>query len=413
MLAVAAATAMVAVGGMAAIDVTRTTDWLTREFVQEPLAFMATQLSDDDGGPRLATELVRAGETIFSRLASAGVMDIEATKLLRTGSEFAAIRQLVPGARLTIARDDAGRLLGLDYLAPDMQRYRLKRDESGFTVETAREIPNVRIAIRSGDVAGSLFNAFREYTVPDEIQRQLVSVFSKQFDLHKAAREIERFAVAYEELTVDGAVFKLGRVLATELIREGKTYRAVWYADGRSGRYYTPEGASLDRAFITPVDFTQITSWFGVTRSMRWYREAEHKGVDYAAPTGTPVRAAGDGSVDFVGVQRGYGNVVVLRHTDPYTTLYAHLDRFAVDLQPGMRVRQGEVIGYVGRTGWATGPHLHYEFRKNGEPLNPKMERVTATQLADADAMERFRAYTTELTALLDRVSGIRIAYAN
>jgi murein DD-endopeptidase MepM/ murein hydrolase activator NlpD len=413
-LVVAAFSATAAVVGVAAIDASPNGDDPVREIFSQALAVAPVAVMDGEAAPLLTTDVVRAGETVYSLVSRAGVVDAEAIRVIRSSAELALLRQMAPGGRLTVGRDEEGLLHTLDYLAPDFRRVRVARDGDAFKIESERVKPEIRIAMRAGDVGRSMFHALRTYAVPDEIQRQLVAVFSKQFDLHKAAQEIERFAVAYEEITLDGAVVRLGRVLATEMVRDGRTYRAVWFADGKGGRYYTPDGATLDRTFLpSPVEYTQVTSWFGVERQLRWNPGAEHKGIDYAAPIGTPVKAAGDGVVEFIGTQRGYGNVVILKHREPITTLYAHLDSFAEGLKQGDRVMQGELIGNVGRTGWATGPHLHYEFRVNGEPQEPRFDAVPAEELASSTAMERFRTHAASLVHLLERMSGVRIAAAN
>lgn len=414
-LAVASLFGLAAVIGVASIDpdIGREQALANAVPVSAPVVLRALNVGTDDLA-FASTEAVRRGDSVYSSLARLGVVDPDAIQLIRTHRDLQGLRQFASGGQLSVRHDDGGGLLSLTYLAPDFRVTRVHRDDDSdeFSVTTEKVKPELAHAVRAGDVGRSLFNSMRSLGIPDEVQRQLVSIFAKQFDLHQAAKEIERVAVVFEEFSVDGFTLKTGRVLATELVRSGKAYRAVWFSAGKGGgKYYTPEGFSLDKTFLTsPVEYTQITSFFGQARNFSWSNGNPHRGIDYAAPIGTPVKAAGDGVVEFIGDQRGYGNMVVLKHKDPYTTLYAHLDAFADGVAKGARVRQGEVIGFVGKTGWATGPHLHYEFRKGDEPQDPMVEDIPADELDSKSVKSRFQKDTELLAAMLDRISAVRIA---
>jgi murein DD-endopeptidase MepM/ murein hydrolase activator NlpD len=232
--------------------------------------------------------------------------------------------------------------------------------------------------MRSGEVRTSLFGATDAAGLPDAIATQITEIFSGDIDFYRDLRRGDRFNVVYESYYQGGDFVRAGRVLAVEFINAGKSHAALWYGGGVAadapvaGRYYGFDGRSLRRAFLrNPLEFTRISSGFGGRMHPILNTWRQHTGIDYAAPTGTPVRVTGDGIVDFVGAKNGYGNVVVIRHQGVYSTLYGHLSGFAAGLRRGQRIEQGQLIGYVGMTGWATGPHLHYEFRVADRATNP------------------------------------------
>ncbi|TFV96585.1 M23 family metallopeptidase, partial [Oxalobacteraceae bacterium OM1] len=263
----------------------------------------------------------------------------------------------------------------------------------------------------------SLFAATDAAQIPDNIATQMVDMFSTNIDFASDLRRGDRFNVVYETFWQNGEYVRAGRVLAGEFVNGGSRYQAVWFeAPGNGqGGYYTFDGKSLKKAFLrSPIEFTRISSGFSMRVHPISGHWKQHQGVDFAAGTGTPIRASADGLVDFVGGQNGYGNVVFIKHSNGISTVYAHMSRFAHGLRKGMKINQGEVIGYVGSTGWATGPHLHYEFRVNNEPRDPmsiKMPNVQA--LAGAD-LQRFRAVAGEMShrfALLNPAdAGVKLA---
>jgi murein DD-endopeptidase MepM/ murein hydrolase activator NlpD len=369
----------------------------------------------DDESLIVAPDFLSRGDTLFAALARLGVLDAPAERFLRTSPEASALRQAAPGALLRVTRRGSGELVDLSYITPGGETYRLTRDGDRFKVarnKQAAETAETRF--RSGTGGASLFAAFANAGLPRSVAEQVVRIFSKQFDLHAAAREIDRFAVVYEE-RVSGAVARSGRVLGVELVRKGKPYRALWFQAeaGRAGDYYTPEGFTLNREFLpAPLEFTEITSWYGETRRIGRRFQASHPGIDYAAPVGTPVHATADGEVDLpTGPQvTGYGKVVVIKHRGSVSTLYAHLDSFAPGLEPGMRVRQGELIGFVGLTGWTTGPHLHYEFRVDGKPSNPEEAGVVAAEMDKPERISAFRVQTAPASRTLDLLADATVA---
>ena len=223
----------------------------------------------------------------------------------------------------------------------------------------------------SGTIRSSLFAATDESRIPDAVAVQVAEIFSGDIDFHRALRRGDRFSVVYESLEADGEPLRTGRVLSAEFVNNGKTYQAMWFQEpGSKGGYYTLDGQSLRRAYLaSPMEFSRVTSGFKMRFHPILQKWRAHLGVDYAAPTGTPVRTVGDGVVEFAGVQNGFGNVVFVKHRNNHVTVYAHLSR--VFVKRGQSIGQGQTVGAVGSTGWATGPHLHFEFRVNGQHQDP------------------------------------------
>jgi murein DD-endopeptidase MepM/ murein hydrolase activator NlpD len=207
--------------------------------------------------------------------------------------------------------------------------------------------------------------------MPDVVAVQMAEIFAGDIDFHRSLRKGDRFHVVYEALEADGELLKTGRVLAAEFVNAGKSIGAIWFQElGKKGGYYTARGESLRKAYLTsPLEFSRVTSGFKMRFHPLLNKWRAHLGVDYAAPTGTPARTVGDGTVEFAGWQNGYGNVVIVKHRSNHTTLYAHLSK--VSVRKGQSVSQGQTIGNVGSTGWSTGPHLHFEFRIDGIHKDP------------------------------------------
>jgi len=278
-------------------------------------------------------------------------------------------------------------------------------------VESAADLSADEI-MKSGEIRSSLFAATDVAGIPDSIATQMADIFSGEIDFHRDLRKGDRFTVVYEMVMHQGQPLRPGRLLAAEFINQQRVLRAIWFQDaGTKGGYYTPEGKNLRKAFLrSPLEFSRVTSGF----SMRFHpilkQWRRHTGIDYGAPSGTRVRATGNGSVAFAGQQSGYGNVVVLRHSGGMTTWYAHLRGFAKGLRVGSRVEQGDTIGYVGQTGWATGPHLHYEFRVNNAHRNPLTLALPAADPIPAGRLGAFHTVTASLLTRLDMLRDTNIA---
>jgi murein DD-endopeptidase MepM/ murein hydrolase activator NlpD len=263
----------------------------------------------------------------------------------------------------------------------NFQRLVIQKDATGFTarIESAPLVVSSRLS--SATIDSSLFAATDAANVPDAVAIQLAEMFSGQIDFHRALRKGDRFSVVFETLLADDEPLRSGRVLSAEFVNNGKTFQAMWFQEPVSaggltagvaskGGYYAFDGTSLRRAYLaSPMEFSRVTSGFKMRFHPILQKWRAHLGVDYAAPTGTTVRSVGDGVVDFAGVQNGFGKVVIVKHRSNHTTLYAHLSR--IDVRKGQAVGQSDKLGAVGSTGWATGPHLHFEFRVDGQHHDP------------------------------------------
>ena len=297
---------------------------------------------------------------------------------------------------------------------------------SGFMarVETAPLVAATRLS--SGTITSSLFAATDAASLPDSIAVQIAEIFAGDIDFHRTLRKGDRFSITYEALEADGEPMRTGRVLSAEFVNNGKLYQAMWFsAPGHSGNdkrqaekgsargaYYTLDGKSLRRAYLaSPLEFSRITSGFQMRLHPIHQTWRAHLGVDYAAPTGTPVRTIGDGMVEFAGVQSGYGNVVTINHGKENATVYAHLSK--INVQKGQKVSQSDIIGLVGSTGWSTGPHLHFEFRVNGVHQDPvTMARQSESLPINTAAKAQFDSTAAMVRVALAAAGSIRQASA-
>ena len=352
---------------------------------------------------------IRRGDTLAALLARLKVHDVAAMAFLNTSPTARAFAQLIPGRAFRAEAKSNGKLLALHYHNGDVT-HSLMADGDAFSVKEASVgVPaETRQMTATGVIHSSLFAATDAANIPDPVAVQLVEIFSTDIDFHKDLRRGDRFSVVYEVLT-DGDAVRPGRVLSAEFSNLGRTLNAVWFNTGGEkggrGEYYTLEGRNIRKAFLrSPLEFSRITSGF----SMRFHPILNtwraHNGVDYAAPIGTRIKATADGTVEFAGVQQGYGNVIILRHQGKYTTLYAHMQGFAPGMRKGSRVHQGDVIGAVGMTGMTTGPHVHYEFRVNDVHVDPLSVAVPHALPIEPHARPRFeqqKAPQARLLALL------------
>lgn len=324
------------------------------------------------------TETTRSSETPESLLQRLGLADPAAAAFLRRND--AARQALFGRASRTVTAEASARqeLLTLRTQWLDkstdnhFQRLVVEKTPEGFTarVETAPLVATQRLA--SGVIQSTLFEATDQARLPDSITKQLTNMFDSDVDFHRGLHRGDRFSILYEAMEADGEPMRAGKILSAEFVNRGKTLQAMWFQEpgASKGGYYAFDGQSLRKAYlVAPLEFSRMSSGFGMRKHpVHGYHRA-HKGVDYAAPTGTPVRTIGDGVVEFAGTQNGYGKVVYIKHRDRNSTVYAHLSR--INVRAGDNVIQGETIGAVGMTGVATGPHLHFEFRVNNEPRDP------------------------------------------
>jgi len=359
---------------------------------------------------------IRRGDTIGNVLARLGVEDPAAMEFLRTNASARALYQLRPGKRLTVETDKDGGLRTLRFVTGDGQQLSVKRLGDRLTAETAPATTEIRWQMAAGEIQSSLFGAADAAGLPDTVTLQLADVFAGDIDFYKELRRGDRFAVVYEMRYVDGEAIGAGRIVAAQFENRGRILRGyLWRSDDGTENYYSESGAPMRKAFLrSPMEFSRVTSGFSNARFhpiMQTWRA--HKGVDYAAPTGTPVRATGDARIAFAGQQNGYGNVVILQHHGAFSTVYAHLSRFAPQIKTAGRVMQGEILGYVGQTGWATGPHLHYEFRVAGDQRNPLTVALPSGEPLAPGSRQAFAERIVPATAqllLAQQVSGALLA---
>ncbi|PUE19916.1 peptidase M23 [Limnohabitans sp. MMS-10A-160] len=344
------------------------------------------------------SDLTRTADTPESLLRRMGVVDPQVAAFLRK-NPLAKEALLRSGRTVSAEVNNQKQLrqLSVRWLRNEtdtaFQRLVVTRTAQGLQAVQTSAAMNTSVRMTGGTVASSLYAAADEARLPDPVISQLTDIFSSQIDFHRTLRKGARFAVVYEVLEADGEPIRTGRVLSAEFNNDNKLYQAVWFQEpGQKGNYYALDGKSLRRAYLAaPVAFSRKTSGMGMRLHPIFQTLQKHNGVDYAAPTGTPAMSIGDGVVDFAGVQGGYGNVVIVRHSPSHSTVYAHLSR--IQVSKGQSIQKGQTIGAVGSTGWSTGPHLHFEFRVNGAHVDPQsvIQQAQATPISPA-AMARFNA---------------------
>ena len=352
-------------------------------------------------------ERVRPGDTLAGILARLGIDDAQAAAFIKTNPLAREALKLKPGKRIQAQTDGQGDLQWLSSLTNDAPNANpvnrtITRADHGFKVIEAPARLERRVEMHSGQIRSSLFAATDAAQIPDAVAKQIVDMFSTDIDFASDLQRGDRFDIVYETFWDNGEFVRAGRILAGEFTNRGSTYKSVWFDDpsaSQGGGYFSFDGKSLKKAFLkSPLEFSRISSGFSMRVHPISGQWKQHKGVDFAAAVGTPIRAAGDGTVQFSGQQNGYGNVVVLKHWANYSTAYAHMSRFAPGIHAGSKVHQGDLIGFVGMSGWSTGPHLHYEFRVNDSPQDPLSVNVPNAQPLTTAEMQRFRAVAGDMS---------------
>jgi murein DD-endopeptidase MepM/ murein hydrolase activator NlpD len=380
------------------------TENLTRETVVETVALPEVNTTDSGAFDFWREERIGRGESIPDLLQRLGVNPEDRQEFISSIGRSTPLNGLTAGRSVLARVSSTGRLILLRYQASDTTLVSVNRSNDSFQVDEQAIQPEMRPIMRSGSIQGSLFGATDAADIPDRIASEMADAFSGDIDFHKDLRRGDHFSVVYEAFYVDGKLVKTGKLLAAEFTNQGTTFQAIYYKDpqGRDG-FYSADGQSLKRAFLkSPMPFDRISSGFSAGRLhpvLQIWRA--HKGIDYAAPTGTPVRAVSDSVVSFVGKQGGYGNLIVLNHQAPYSTAYGHLSRFGKGIKRGSKVSQGQIIGYVGSTGLASGPHLHYEFRVSGAQRNPLAMKLPTAYPLERRYKAEFAAQAQPLIARL------------
>ena len=339
-------------------------------------------------------------DAIFRRMAlhPADLAAIRNLPGIRQSLDF-----LRPGDAIKLTHRD-GAIKELSRKVSETETLTVVRGEDGFAAKVTSNPIETRPRTATAIIASSVFEAAEAVGISDMVALKLANVFAWDIDFVLDIREGDRFTAVYEQVYQDGKYLRDGEILAAEFINNGKTYRAVRFVtENGTASYYAPDGRAMRKAFLrAPVEFTRVSSVFNPHRKHPILNLIRgHMGTDYAAPTGTPVHAAGDGRVSFAGRKGGYGNALMLAHNNSVSTLYGHLSRFAARARIGNHVQQGEVIGYVGMSGLATGPHLHYEYLINGVHRNPQTVQLPGAEPLRAAALEKFRSSTALLLAQL------------
>jgi len=354
---------------------------------------------------------IERGDTVSQIFTRLKLNPRELHQVMGLGEVTKTLNLISPGEELKFFTID-GKLQELIYQIDEINALHIRRENDRFVASKINTNLDKRIAYASATIDQSLYIAAQEAGIPGSLTMELATIFDWNVNFVLDVRPGDRFSVVFEEFYLDGKKISNGKILAAEFINNGKVYRAVRYTDAYGdANYYAPDGTSLRRAFLrNPVDFTRISSKFGKRMHPKLNRMRNHNGVDFAAPMGTPIKAAGDGKVTFVGKKGGYGNVIILQHGGQYQTLYAHLKSFKRNLSMGDKIKQGQIIGYVGMTGLATGPHLHYEFRINGEHRDPLTVKLPgASPITTASRLD-FKLNTQGYLTLLDTLSKTRLA---
>jgi murein DD-endopeptidase MepM/ murein hydrolase activator NlpD len=359
-------------------------------------------------------DYVRRDDTLQSVLARLNIRNRDALEFIRSDSVASEIaRSIIPGRQVKSETDADGNLFHFEYQISADQFLTITKTADGYEAHQDERILEIRPVLKSAKINSSLFGATDAANIPDHIAIQLADIFESEINFHTDLRRGDRFNVIYEGSYDQGELIKSGEVLAAEFVNNGKVYRAVGFRDSNNQmQYYTPEGKSIHKSFLrSPLEFSRVSSGFSVARFHPvLQRMRAHKGVDFAAPTGTRIKASADAVVDFVGTKGGYGNVIILKHDNGISTVYGHLSRFAPELRRGSKVTQGQMIGFVGMSGVATGPHLHYEFLINGKHQDPMKVALPKNNTIQGGNMAQFETISNQMMAQLRLLGTSNIA---
>lgn len=327
--------------------------------------------------------------------------------MLQLGGEARNLTRIKPNQIIKVRADDKGHILELVHEVDFLTSLHINFDGDNYQAELVEIEPQIRTRTSIATIEHSLYVAGQQANLSDRTIMALTDIFGWDIDFVLDIRQGDRFSLIFEEIYKDDEKVREGKILAAEFINRNRQLRAVYYKndDGHEG-YYSDEGKAMQKAFLrTPVNFSRISSKFNLKRKHPVLNKIRaHKGVDYAAPHGTPIRATANGKIQFLGTKGGYGRTVIMQHGDSYSTLYAHMSRFGSGIKRGQRVEQGQTIGYVGKTGLATGPHLHYEFRINGIHRNPLTVDLPSALPIEKKYLDDFKRVAAPLIAKLEEL---------
>ncbi|MBA6062667.1 peptidoglycan DD-metalloendopeptidase family protein [Pseudomonas juntendi] len=373
----------------------------------------AKQVADAAKQPGHREVTVARGDTLSTLFAKVGLPANAVHDLLASNKQAKQFTQLKHGQVLQFELDKDGQLASLHSKVSNLETISLSKSAKGFTFNREISKPVVRTAYAHGVIKSSLSASAQRAGLSHSMTMDMARVLGYDIDFAQDIRPGDEFDVVYEQKVMDGKVVGTGNILSARFTNRGKTYTAVRYTNKQGNTtYYTADGNSLRKAFIrTPVDFARISSRFSAGRKHPILNKIRaHKGVDYAAPRGTPIKAAGDGRIELAGRRGGYGNTVIIQHGNRYKTLYGHMQGFAKGIKTGSTVKQGQIIGYIGTTGLSTGPHLHYEFQVNGVHVDPLSQKVPMADPIAKNERQRFLQQSQPLIARMDQEKATLLA---
>ncbi|WP_223437658.1 MULTISPECIES: peptidoglycan DD-metalloendopeptidase family protein [unclassified Pseudomonas] len=380
---------------------------------QETAQAKPAPVVEEKKGPNHREVIVAKGDTLSTLFEKVGLPATSVHEVLASDKQAKQFSQLKHGQKLEFELNPEGQLTNLHSKVSDLESITLTKNDKGYVFNRITAKPTVRSAYVHGVINSSLSQSAARAGLSHSLTMDMASVFGYDVDFAQDIRQGDEFDVIYEQKVVNGKAVGNGPILSARFTNRGKTYTAVRYTNKQgNSSYYTADGNSMRKAFIrTPVDFARISSKFSMGRKHPILNKIRaHKGVDYAAPRGTPIKAAGDGKVLLAGRRGGYGNTVIIQHGNTYRTLYGHMQGFAKGVQTGSSVKQGQVIGYIGTTGLSTGPHLHYEFQVNGVHVDPLGQKVAMADPISKAERARFLAQSQPLMARMDQEKSTQLA---
>lgn len=366
-----------------------------------------------ESNPLVKEVVVANGDTLSTVFAKVGLPQATVHAVLASSKEAKQLTRLKVGQRLEFELNDQAELVKLRSPMNKLETMELERSDAGYVFKKEQLKPDVQEAYAYGQIESSLFLAAKRAGLTHNLTMDLANVFGYDIDFAMDIRKGDTFEVVYEQKTIAGEPIGTGKILAARFTNRGKSFTAVRYTNKQgTSSYYTADGKSMRKAFIrTPVDFARISSRFSNGRKHPILNKIRaHKGVDYAAPHGTPIKSAGDGKVLLAGRKGGYGNTVVIQHGNRYRTLYAHMQGFAKGVRNGSNVKQGQIIGYIGTTGLSTGPHLHYEFQVDGVHVDPLGLKLPMADPIAKSETQRFMQLSKPLMARMDEERATMLA---
>jgi len=349
-------------------------------------------------------EEVRSGDNLFNIFRRQALSPTVLHRVMQSGPLADRLKQIFPGHRLTFTTTETNELVRLEYSPGPLETLQFDRDGKNYVAKVVSREPQRLATYKHGVIDHSLFVASQRAGLEDDITMRLAQIFQWDIDFVLDIRKGDEFHVLFEELYLGDKFIGYGDILAAEFLNQKTAYQAIHYRNKKGeAHYFNPAGESMRKAFLrAPVSFSRISSNFNLRRKHPLFKTTRpHRGIDYAAPQGTPIMAAGDGRITRIGHNKGNGNYIVLQHGEQFVTKYLHMSKFARNMTKGTRVKQGQTIGYVGRTGYATGPHLHYEFLVNGAHRNPRTVKLPNDKPVPAGERERFATQTRPHLALL------------